>query len=144
MSAISRKLRLAIYAKLTDASVLATGVTGVHYHRVPEDEVLPYIVFSRVAPGRVTRAAFDTNLILEDDLWQISAFADEDSSPTKAPHQVIEEILAAAETSINTGLTVTGNTVESARRDSDIPSMSELANGRWIYQEGFNLRTQVS
>jgi hypothetical protein len=142
MSAISEKIRVALYGKLTAASVTAAGSTGAHYHRVPEGSVLPYIVFSRVAPGIINRNTFGSQII-EDDLWQISAFADEDSDNDREPTQIIWDILNAAETSLNTGLTITGNTVKYAAKQSDIPSLSELSNGRWIYQEGFNYRTQA-
>jgi hypothetical protein len=142
MSVISEKLRVALYNKLTAASVTSAGSTGAYYHRVPENAVLPYIVFSRVAPGIIGRTTFGTQII-EDDLWQISVFADEDSSTTKEPTQLAWDILNAAETSINTGLSITGNTIKYVRKQSDIPSLSELANGRWIYQEGFNLRVQT-
>jgi hypothetical protein len=142
MSAISEKLRVALYSKLTAAGVTSAGSTGAYYHRVPEFAVLPYIVFSRVAPGIINRTTFGSQII-EDDLWQISVFADEDSSTTKEPTQIAQEILLAAETSINTGITLTGATVKYVAKQSDIPSLSELSNGRWIYQEGFNLRTQT-
>ena len=142
MSAISEKLRVALYNKLTAAGVTSAGSTGAYYHRVPEGATLPYIVFSRVAPGIIRRTTFGSQII-EDDLWQISAFADEDSDNDREPQQVAWDILNAAETSLNTGITITGNTVKYAAKQSDIPSLSELANGRWIYQEGFNLRVQT-
>jgi hypothetical protein len=144
MSAISEKVRVALYNKLNVASVMTAGATGVYYHTAPEGAVLPYIVFSRVAPGAVKRAAFDTNLVLEDDLWQISVFVDEDVSTTEEPHKVAGDILTAAEAAIGTDLTISGNTVEAMFRASDIPSMSNLSNGRYIYHEGFNWRTQTS
>jgi hypothetical protein len=143
MSVISEKLRVALYSKLTAAGVTAAGSTGAHYHRVPEGSVLPYIVFSRVAPGLQKKTLAFGNAIIEDDLWQISVFADEDSSTTKEPTQLAWDILNAAMTSINTGITLTGATVKYIAKQSDIPSLSELSNGRWIYQEGFNLRTQT-
>ena len=142
MSLLSEKNRVAIYGKLTAASVTSAGSTGAYYHRVPENAVLPYIVFSRVAPGIINRTAFGSQII-EDDLWQISVFADEDSSATKEPTQLAWDILNAAETSLSAGWTITGGTVKYAAKQSDIPSLSELANGRWIFQEGFNFRVQT-
>lgn len=143
MSIISEKLRVAIYAKLNVASVTSAGATGVYYHRVPEFAVLPYVVFSRVAPGTLMRATFG-NSLLENDLWQISGFADEDSDNDREPQTVIADMLAAAETSLADNITITGASVKYAKKFSELPSMSELSNGRWIYQEGFNFQTQVS
>src|SRR5687767_2359914 len=93
----TKKVRRAIYELLRDdAAVTAAGATGVHYHRAHEDDARPYIVFSRVAPGLVERATFG-NETITNDLWQISAFADEDSDTDREPHLILEEILEAAE-----------------------------------------------
>lgn len=142
MSTLSEKNRVAMYGKLTAAGVTAAGSTAAYHKRAPEGATLPYIVFQRVAPGIIRRNTFGTQII-EDDLWQISAFADEDSDNDREPEQICWDILNAAETSLNTGWTITGGTVKYAAKQSDIPSLSELANGRWIHQEGFNYRVQT-
>jgi hypothetical protein len=144
MSAISEKIRVALYNKLNVGAVVGSGkATGVYHLTAPEGAALPYVVFSRVAPGTVKRPVLG-GLVLEDDLWQISVFADEDSHASKEPQQIAQEILLACETAINETLTITGNTVEYVKRVSDIPSMTSLQNGRYIYHEGFNLRVQTS
>lgn len=144
MSSISEKVRKALFAKLNVSAVVGTGkATGVYCPTAPEDATFPYIVFSRAAPGKVKRPVLG-NQILEDDLWQIKCVADEDASTTKEPVELCQDILALADTAIGEALTLMGNTVEYCKRDFDIPGYTELANGRYIFHEGFNLRVQTS
>jgi len=145
MSAISEKIRVGLYSKLNVSGVTGSGKAtgGVHYHHAPNDASTPYVVFDRVAPGTVKRPVLG-GLILEDDLWQIKAIVSEGDSTSKEPVELAQDILEACETAINETLTVSGNTVEYIKRDSDIPGFKELVNDRWIYHEGFNLRTQTS
>ena len=120
---------------------MATG--GIHYLLAPNTASTPYVVYSRVAPGKVTRPVLG-GLIIEDDLWQIKAVVKEGDSATLGEVSLAQDILSAVETAINESLTLTGNTVEYCKRESDIPSMKELVNGEWFYSEGFNLRVQTS
>jgi hypothetical protein len=144
MSAISEKVRVALYGKMNVSAVVGTGkATAVYYQNAPEGAVEPYIVFDRVAPAPVKRVVLGGQ-ILEDDLWQIKCVVSEDATTTKEPQQIAQEILALADTAINETLTLSGNTVEFCKRFSDIPGLRELVNGRYIYQEGFNLRVQTS
>ena len=143
MSAISEKIRVALYAKLNVSGVTSLATGGVFYHHAPNHATTPYLVFDRVAPGTVKRPVLG-GLILEDDLWQIKAIVSEGDSTTKEPVELAQDILEACETAINESLTVSGNTVEYIKRVSDIPGFKELVNDRWIYHEGFNLRTQTS
>ena len=147
MSAISEKIRTALYAKLAVSTVLSSGTgyaTAIYYHHAPNDATLPYVVYDRVAPGTVKRPVLG-GLILEDDIWQIKAITDFATTPTGIePVRLGQAILSACETAINETLTVSGNTVEYIKRVSDIPGFKELVNDRWIYHEGFNLRTQTS
>ena len=142
MSVISEKVRVALFTKLNVSGVTSL-VTGVHYHHAPNNSTTPYVVFDRVAPGTVKRPVLG-GLILEDDLWQIKAIVSEGDSTTKEPVELAQDILEACETAINESLTLSGNTVEYIKRVSDIPGFKELVNDRWIYHEGFNLRTQTS
>ena len=143
MSAISEKIRVALYAKLNVSGVTSLATGGVFYHHAPNNSTTPYLVFDRVAPGKVKRPVLG-NQILEDDLWQIKAVVGEGDSTTKEPVELAQDILEAADTAINETLTVSGNTVEYCKRDFDIPGYKELVNDRWIYHEGFNLRVQTS
>ncbi len=144
MSAISEKCRVALYNKLNVSGVTSAGATAVYYQHAPENAVIPYVVFDRVAPGTVKRPVLGTGLIIEDDLWQIKAVVDEDSSSTKEPVELAQDILEACETAIGTSLTLSVNTVEDIKRVSDIPGFTQLVNDRWIYHEGYNLRIQTS
>lgn len=144
MSAISKKIRVALYAKLNVSGVTTLATGGVYYKHAPNNQATPYVVFDRVAPGRVKRPVLGDQ-ILEDDLWQIKAIVSEGDSTTKEPVELAEEILVACDTAINETLTVSGNTVEYIKRDSDIPGFNEgPVNDRWVYHEGFNLRVQTS
>jgi hypothetical protein len=144
MSDISEKVRVALYAKMNVVAVVGSGkASAIYYQNAPEQATKPYIVFDRVAPGPVTRVVLGGQ-ILEDDLWQIKCVVDEDSSTTKEPQELAQDILSLAETAINETLTISGNTVEFVKRVSDIPGLRELVNGRYIYSEGFNLRVQTS
>lgn len=144
MSAISEKVRVALFTKLNVSAVVGSGkATAVYYANAPKSALFPYVIFDRVAPGPVKRPVLG-GLILEDDLWQIKVVVDEDSSTTKEPQEIAQDILELCETTINETLTVSGNTVEYCKRASDIPGYREVANTRHIYHEGFNLRTQVS
>ena len=143
MSAISEKVRVALYAKLNVSGVTSLATGGVFYKHAPNTASTPYVVFDRVAPGKVKRPVLG-NQILEDDLWQIKAVVSEGDSTTKEPVELAQDILEAADTAINETLTVSGNTVEYCKRDFDIPGYKELVNDRWIYHEGFNLRVQTS
>jgi hypothetical protein len=144
MSVISEKVRVALYSKLNVSGVTSLATGGVHYQHAPNANVTPYVVFNRVAPGPVKRAAFG-NQIIEDDLWQINAIVREGDSSTLEPVQLAQQILAACETAIGESLTLSGNTVEYCKRDGDIPSgKPELVNDSWVYYEGFNLRIQTS
>jgi hypothetical protein len=143
MSVISEKVRVALFAKLNVSGVTNLATGGVFYQHAPNNASTPYVVFNRVAPGRITRVVFGSQ-ILEDDLWQIKAIVGEGDSTTLEPVQLAQNILSACETAINESLTISGNTVLYVKRDNDIPGFPELVSDRWIYHEGFNLRIQTS
>ncbi len=143
MSSISEKIRVALYAKLNVSGVTTLATGGIHYLHAPDDAETPYVVISRI-PGKVKRVVIGGQ-ILEDDLWQIKAVVTEGDSTTKEPMELAQDILQACETTINDTLTVSGNTVEYCKREFDIPGYPEgPTNDKWIYHEGYNLRTQTS
>ncbi len=140
MSVLSEKVRVALFDVLNvpDVTNLATG--GVHHLIAPKGTPRPYIVFSRQAPGVLTYA-FQNTRIAENDLWLIKAISDEDSSSTKEPQQLNEEILAMAESKIGNTLTLTGGSVTwNVERELDIPEFVEMMNDRELYNNGFLLR----
>lgn len=140
MSVLSEKVRFALFDVLNvpDVTDLATG--GVHHLVAPKGTPRPYLVFSRQAPGVLTYA-FSNTRIAENDLWLIKAISDEDSSSTKEPQQLNEEILAMAESKIGHTLTLTGGSVTwNVERELDIPEFVEMMNDRELYTNGFLLR----
>lgn len=137
MSAISEKVRTALYAAMNVSNVTTLATGGIHFMVAKDQTALPYIVFSRV-PASVDYA-FANNLIGERDLWLIKALTDKESSTTLSPQSLAEDILTAAETAIGTTLTLSGNTVQRCRRVSEIPNFIETVGDRPIYHHGFYL-----
>jgi hypothetical protein len=148
MSAISEKVRTALFGKLNVSTVLSSGTgyaTAIYYKVAESDAVLPYVVYDRVAPGPVKFVLFGPEQVLEDDLWQVTAYTDRQTTPNgMEPIQLGQTILTACETAIGDDLTLTGSTVQFCKRVSDIPGGRELVNDRHIFREGFNLRVQAS
>lgn len=140
MSALSAKVRTALYAKLNVANVTTLAVGGVHNQVAPPGTAKPYLIFQRQAANPTVRS-FGQTLIAESDLWLIKAVSDEDSSTTKEPQQLNEDILAAAETALGTSLTLGGGSETwLVERESDIPEFVEQASDRLIYHNGFLVR----
>lgn len=135
MSALSEKVRVALFAKLNVAGVTSLATGGVHFMNAPEEAARPFVVFSRV-PADV-HYAMANNLVGEKDRWLIKAVTDEDSSTTKEPQELAEDILEAAETAIGTSLTLTGATTRRVRRVAEIPNYNEKETDRYIYHHGF-------
>lgn len=140
MSTLSEKIRVALFAKLNVAAVVGAGkATAVYHAKAPETALFPYLIFRRQAPGTVNYT-FGLTLSHEDDLWLIKVLTDEDSSVTKEPEALAEEILGFAETAIGTSLTLTGSETWTVHRQADIPSFTEDQTDRSIYNHGFLLR----
>lgn len=140
MSVISEKVRKALFAKLDTAAVVGTGkATAVYESKAPENASLPYVVFNRQAPGEVQRT-FGATFAMESDLWLLKALADEDSSKTKEPQELAEDILILCETAIGGSLTLSGNTVVWCERFADMPPLEETQVDRHVYIRGFLLR----
>lgn len=144
MSDISEKVRNGMYSALNVASVVGTGkATAIYYANAPEDAVLPYVVFNRTVPGRVERPVLSSTIIIESDRWDVKCIADEDSSTTKDPQEIAQDILSLCESALGS-LSISGNTLEYHRRDADIPGFRELVNDRYVYHEGFVYLVKVS
>lgn len=137
MSAISEKVRTALYAKMNVSGVTSLATGGVYYKVAPANASFPFVTFTRIPVG--VEYALANNLVGERDLWLIKAVVDEDSSTTLSPPALAEDILTAVETAIGTTLTLSGNTVRRVRRISEIPDFIEDLNDRQIWHHGFNL-----
>lgn len=138
MSAISEKVRVALYAKLNVSGVTTLATGGVHESVAPDDVSLPYVIFARQGSSPITYSMGSTSPTqqLESDLWLIKAVTDEDSATSKSGQGLGEEILAACITALGTSLTLSGNTAVWYARFSDMPSYQEMVNDRWIYHRG--------
>jgi len=137
MSAISEKIRTALYAALNVSNVTTLATGGIHFMTVKDGTAMPYLVLTRI-PAEVDYALAN-NLIGERDLWLIKAVVDKDSSTTLSPPSLAEDILTAAETAIGTTLSISGNTTQRVRRTGEIPNFIEQAGDRAIYHHGFYL-----
>jgi len=140
MSVLSEKVRVALFSKMNVSGVTSLATGGVHHQLAPETASMPYVVFNRQAADLVVRA-FKQTLIAESDIWLIKAISDENSSTTKEPQQLNEDILNAVETAIGNSLTLSGGSeVWSVERVQDIPEFIEIRGDRAIYYNGFLLR----
>lgn len=140
MSALSEKVRVALYAKINVVGVTSLATGGIHHLIAPETASKPYVIFNRQSSSDVVRA-FQNNLIAENDLWTIMAIADEDCSATKEPQQLNQDILNAAETAIGNSLSLSGGSETwNVERVADIPEFIEVVNDRVVYHNGFLLR----
>jgi hypothetical protein len=143
MSVISEKVRKAIYAKLNVAAVVGSGkATAIYNAKAPESAAFPYVVFNRQGSSPVTYTMGPT-LALEDDLWLIKVIADEDSSTSKEPQEIAEDVLNLCESTLGTSLTISGNTVSWLAREYDMPAYEERQGDRYLYHRGFLLRVQA-
>ncbi len=154
MSAISEKVRVALYSKLNVSGVytltgtVSSGVGKIFESLAPDDIALPYVIFQRQAPGEVVysmgTAALTPTQQLETDLWLIKAVVDEDSDTTKEPQKLAEDILAACVTALGSSMSLSGNTVVWYSRFADMPPYQEILNDRMIYHRGFLLKIQTT
>lgn len=147
MSAISEKVRIALYGKLNVSGVTTLASGGIFESIAPESTSLPYVIFQRQGPAPVTYS-FGTSggptQQLENDLWLIKAVTDEDSDTTKGPQKLAEDILAACVTALGTSLTLSGNTATWFARFADMPPYQETLSDRTIFHRGFLQRIAVS
>lgn len=146
MSAISEKVRKAIYAKCTppaSTAVIGTGkLTGIYEGKAPNEAVLPYGIFQRFSAGEV-KYTFGVTLALEDDIWLLKVLADESSSTTKEPQEFAEDMLATWLTTLGNTLTIAGNTVAWLARHADMPPFEEQKDERFIYHRGALIRVKT-
>jgi hypothetical protein len=137
VSAISEKVRTALFAKMNVTAVTSLATGGVHFVQAKEGTAIPYVVFTRLPVD--VHYALANNLVGERDVWLIKALADKDSHSLKSAPSLAEDILTAIETAIGTTLTLTGNTVRRVRRVREIPNYTEKVTDRIIYHHGFHL-----
>lgn len=139
MSDLSQKIRTALFVKLAVSNVTSLATGGVHYRVAPANTNRPFLVFDRQSPGLVNYN-FGFTRTHEDDLWQIRAVTDEDSSVAKSPQSLGEEILNAAITAIGLNLTLPDAVTWAVLRVRDIPNYTEKVSDRIVFHQGFLLR----
>lgn len=144
MSAISEKVRKAIFAKANVSAVVGSGkLTAIYESKAPEDATLPYGIFQRQGPGPVTYG-FGTSTAptthLENDLWLFKVLADEDSSTTKEPQEFASDMADTWKSTLGNTLTLTGATVRWMAWFADMPPYEEQVTDRQVYHRGFLMR----
>lgn len=152
MSAISEKVRIALYAKLNVSGVytltgtVSSGVGKIFESIAPDNTELPYVIFQRQAPEPLvySMGASAPTQQLESDVWLIKAVTDEDSDTTKGPQKLGEDISAACITALGTSMTISGNTVTGYYKLQDIPPYQDPLNDRTIFHRGFLWRIAVT
>lgn len=144
MSAISEKVRKAIFAKTNVSGVVGSGkLSAIYADKAPEGAVFPYGVFNRQGSEPV-QYAFNVTQIIEGDFWQFRVYADEDTSTTKEPQELAEDLLAVWVSTLGNTLTLTGNTVVWCARSNDLPNNDQQQTDRFIYGRGtlINIKTE--
>ena len=132
MSAISEKVRAALFTKTNVSAVVGSGkLTAIYADKAPASAVYPYGVFNRQASSPVTYSMGQT-LLLEDDLWQLRVFSE--------AQKTSEDLLVAWYGTLGTTLTLSGNTVVWCARENDLPPVDQQLNDRWIYGRGALIR----
>lgn len=139
MSAISEKVRTALYTKMNVSGVTTLAKNGIHYQIAPAGTECPYIIFNRQA-SKDAIYTFGFTLSHEDDLWLIKAVTDKDSSTIASPQSLGQQILTAAESVIGQSLTLTGSVTWMVLRSIDIPNYVEKLTDRHLHHQGFLLR----
>lgn len=137
MSAISEKVRTALYAAMNVSGVTTLATGGIHYKVAPETAEYPFVTFTRIPVD--VHYAMANNLVGERDLWQIKALTRKGNHASLSPPALAEDILTAVETAIGTTLTLSGNTVRRVRRVSEIPDYIEDLTDGPVFHHGFNL-----
>lgn len=141
MSVLSEKVRTALYTALNVAAVVGAGkASAVYSQRPDEGAVFPYVIFSRLAQGRIPYT-FGYNAVLEDDIWLVKAVSDETVS---YPMDKNETILALCMTAIGNSLTLSGGTTLAVYVLNDIPPYTEDTLDGTVYHNGFQLRVVTS
>jgi hypothetical protein len=128
MSAISEKVRTAIYAKTNVGTVVGSGkLTGIFADKAPATQSFPYGIFNRQASEPV-QYAFNVTQILESDLWQFRVYAVSQSQA--------ETLLTAWLNALGNAFTLTGNTVVWCARVNDLPPTDQQLTDSYVYGRG--------
>lgn len=140
MSASSEKVRKAIFAKSNVPALVGPGLlTKIYESKAANDAVKPYGIFGRHSPGQVTYS-FGPKNVNETDLWLFKVIADRETSGSKEPQEIAEDMLNLWETTLGNSLTLSGNTVVWMSRFADMPPFEEKLNDRFIFHRGFLMR----
>ncbi len=131
MSAISEKVRAAIYTKTNVSAVVGSGkLTAIYADKAPATAVFPYGVFNRQASAPVVYT-FST-LADETDFWQFRVYSEAQSTA--------DSLLTAWLNTLGESLTLTGNTVTWCKRENDLPNTDQQQSDRYIFGRGALIR----
>lgn len=140
MSSRSEIVRKAIFAKSNVAAVVGSGkLTAIFSDKAGENPSFPYGVFQRQAPVP-TVYAFGYTPVQEEDLWLFKVYADKDSSTTKEPQELCEDLLDTWLSTLGHDLTLSGATVAWMAKFNDVPPLDEKQSNRFVYGRGTLMR----
>jgi hypothetical protein len=132
VSAISEKVRTAIYTKTNVSAVVGSGkLSAIYADKAPANAVLPYGVYNRQASFPITYA-FGPTAVLEDDLWQFRVYAD--------AQKTAEDLLIVWVNTLGNDLTLSGSTVRWLARVNDLPPTDQQQSDRYIFGRGTLIR----
>ena len=132
MSAISEKVRTAIYTKTNVSAVVGSGkLSAIYADKAPSNAVLPYGVFNRQASAPVSYT-FSGAIAEESDFWQLRVYSEAQSTAAS--------LLNTWVSTLGDTLTLSGNTVMWCRRTNDLPNNDQQQTDRYVYGRGALIR----
>lgn len=150
MSAISEKVRLALFAKSNVSTLVdpedSQKLTAIYHNKARANGLFPYGVIQRQAPGPVDYSFGTTGptQVMEGDLWTLKVLVDSEMTDGDISAEALAEQLSNAWcTLLGHTLILTGNTVAWMARFADMPPFEEKQGDRFILHRGFLLRIKV-
>jgi hypothetical protein len=132
MSAISEKVRAALFTKTNVSAVVGSGkLTAIYADKAPASAVLPYGVFNRQASAPITYA-FGPTAVLEDDFWQLRVYSES--------QKTAEDLLVVWVNTLGNDLTLSGATVRWLAKVNDLPNTDQQQADRYVYGRGTLIR----
>ncbi len=128
MSAISEKVRGAIFTKTNVSAVVGSGkLTAIYADKAPATAVLPYGVFNRQAAENILYAMNETP-VSERDYWQFRVYSE--------AQKTAEDLLVVWVNTLGITLTISGNTVERCVKRGDLPNTDQQQIDRYVFGRG--------
>lgn len=132
MSAISEKVRGAIYTKTGVGAVVGSGkLTAIYADKAPATATLPYGVFNRQASAPIVYA-YGPTAVLEDDFWQFRVYSES--------QKTAEDLLVVWVNTLGNDLTLSGATVRWLAKVNDLPNTDQQQTDRYVFGRGTLIR----